>query len=56
MKARGKGGYPANDPQRPRTWTRRPTALGIRPTTAWHDANDKPNHVYHDEAIRSLLV
>jgi hypothetical protein len=49
------GGYPANDPQTPENMAATIyRALGIPATAAWHDANDKPNHIYHGEPIRGI--
>ena len=29
-------------------------SLGIPTTAAWHDAEDRPHHVYHGEPIAGL--
>ena len=46
------GGYPAADPQTPENMAATIyQALGIPATAAWHDALDRPHHVYHGEPI-----
>ena len=49
------GGYPATDPQTPENMAATIyQALGIPATAAWHDALDRPHHVYHGEPIAGL--
>ncbi len=41
------GGYPATDPQTPENFAATIySALGIPKTTAWHDAESRPHHLY----------
>lgn len=49
------GGYPAADPQTPENLAATIyQALGIPPTAAWHDAEDRPHFVYHGDPIAGL--
>jgi Protein of unknown function (DUF1501) len=50
------GGYPATDPQTPENLAATIySALGIPPTMAWHDALDRPHHVYYGKPIAGLM-
>jgi hypothetical protein len=50
------GGYPASDAQTPETMAATVYhALGIPQSDMWHDALDRPHHIYHGEPIRGLL-
>jgi hypothetical protein len=50
------GAYPASSPQRPENMAATIYhALGIPPTAMWHDAVDRPHHVYHGGPIPGLL-
>jgi hypothetical protein len=50
------GGYPAEAPQTPENMAATIyEALGIPATSAWHDATNRPHHVYGGEAIRGLM-
>jgi hypothetical protein len=50
------GGHPASDPQTPENMAATIyQALGIPATAAWHDALDRPHHVYYGAPIRGLL-
>jgi hypothetical protein len=52
----GHGGYPRADPQTPENLAATIyQSLGIAATAAWHDALDRPHHVYQGEPIRGLL-
>ncbi len=49
------GGHPASDPQTPESMAATIySALGAPPTTMWHDALDRPHHVYHGKPIAGL--
>jgi hypothetical protein len=49
------GGHPASDPQTPENMAATIyQALGIPATAVWHDALDRPHHVYYGEPIRGL--
>lgn len=51
-----KGGYPVVDPQTPENMAATIyRSLGIPATGAWHDALDRPHHLYHDEPIAGLI-
>lgn len=42
------GGYPILEPQTPENFAATIyTALGLPPTAAWHDAENRPHHLYH---------
>jgi len=42
------GGYPILEPQSPENFAATIyTALGLPPTAAWHDAENRPHHLYH---------
>jgi hypothetical protein len=50
------GAFPAADPQTPENMAATIYhSLGIPPTTMWHDALDRPHHIYHDRPIAGLL-
>jgi hypothetical protein len=50
------GAYPKSDPQTPETMAASIYhCLGLPRTVAWHDALDRPHHIYHGEPIRGLL-
>jgi hypothetical protein len=49
------GAYPSEDPQTPENFAATIyTALGLPNTTAWHDAEGRPHHIYQGEPIRGL--
>lgn len=49
------GGQPASAPQTPENFAATIySALGIPPTAAWHDAVDRPHHIYNGEPIAGL--
>ena len=49
------GGYPATDPQSPENFAATIYhALGLPKTTAWHDVEGRPHHVYYGEPIGGL--
>lgn len=46
------GGYPATEPQTPENMAATIyTALGLPKTTAWHDAENRPHHLYHADPM-----
>jgi hypothetical protein len=46
------GGYPATDPQSPENFAATIySALGIPKTAAWHDAENRPHHLYHADPM-----
>ena len=50
------GAYPELDPQRPENLAATIyDALGIPRTAVWHDAVDRPHHVYHGSPIPGLV-
>jgi hypothetical protein len=50
------GGYPALDPQTPENMAATIYhALGIPATAMWHDALDRPHHIYYGAPIAGLL-
>jgi hypothetical protein len=50
------GGYPALDPQKPENVAATIyQSLGIPKTAMWHDALERPHHVYHGEPIAGLV-
>jgi uncharacterized protein (DUF1501 family) len=50
-----RGGYPADNPQRPENMAATIyEALGVPRTAAWHDALDRPHHIYHGAPIPGL--
>ncbi len=50
------GGYPATDPQTPENMAATIyDALGIPPTLMWHDALDRPHHIYYGKPIAGLM-
>lgn len=51
------GGRPTSAPQTPENMAATIyQALGIPPTAVWHDAVDRPNHIYYGDPIRGLLA
>ena len=49
------GGRPASAPQTPENLAATIyNVLGIPPTAAWHDAVDRPHHIYYGEPIAGL--
>ncbi len=49
------GGFPATDPQTPENMAATIyQSLGIPATAAWHDAEDRPHHIYHGRPIAGL--
>jgi hypothetical protein len=51
------GGYPIADPQTPESMAATIYhALGLPETASWHDATDRPHHVYLGKPIAGLLV
>ena len=51
-----RGAYPVAEPQTPENLAATIyRALGISRTAAWHDAEGRPNSVYHDDPIRGLV-
>jgi hypothetical protein len=50
------GGYPATSPQTPENMAATIySALGIPASAMWHDAVDRPHHIYHGEPIAGLF-
>jgi len=50
------GAYPASNPQSPENMAATIyQALGIPSTAMWHDAIERPHHLYHGEPIPGLL-
>jgi hypothetical protein len=50
------GAYPKTDPQTPENMAATIyRALGIPATAVWHDAQERPSHVYHGEPIQGLM-
>jgi hypothetical protein len=50
------GGYPVADPQKPENFAATIYhALGIPSTAVWHDAQDRPHHLYHADPIAGLM-
>jgi hypothetical protein len=50
------GAYPASDPQTPETFAATVYhALGLPPTTNWHDELGRPHHIYQGEPIHELF-
>jgi uncharacterized protein (DUF1501 family) len=50
------GGFPAADPQTPENMAATIYhSLGIPATAMWHDALDRPHHIYYGEPIGGLL-
>jgi hypothetical protein len=48
-------GYPTDTPVKPENFAATIyDALGIPATAAWHDAQDRPHHIYHGEPIAGL--
>jgi hypothetical protein len=46
------GGYPATDPQSPENFAATIySALGLPRTAAWHDATNRPHHLYYGEPM-----
>jgi hypothetical protein len=51
------GGYPSTDPQTPEDMAATIyRSLGIPTTAAWHDATNRPHHVYHGRPIPGLFA
>jgi len=51
------GAYPASDPQTPENFAATIyQALGIPSNADWHDANDRPYHVYQAAPIEGLMA
>lgn len=51
-----KGAYPDQQPVTPENFAATIyAALGIPATAAWHDAENRPHHVYHGEPIAGLM-
>lgn len=49
------GGYPAADPQTPENFAATIYShLGLPATAAWHDASDRPHHLYNGDPIAGL--
>jgi len=49
------GGYPATDPQTPENLAATIyAALGLPKTAAWHDATNRPHHLYYGEPMPVL--
>jgi uncharacterized protein (DUF1501 family) len=49
------GGYPASDPQMPENMAATIyQALGIPKSAGWHDAENRPHHIYYGEPIAGL--
>ena len=50
------GGFPRSDPHTPEDFAATIyNALGLPPTVAWRDPQDRPHFVYHGEPITALL-
>jgi hypothetical protein len=50
------GAYPKADPQTPENMAATIyEALGIPPTAMWHDALDRPHHIYYGKPIAGLV-
>lgn len=50
------GGYPVEQPVKPENFAATIyDALGIPATAAWHDAENRPHHIYHGEPIAGLI-
>jgi hypothetical protein len=50
------GAYPATSPQKPENMAATIYhALGIPPTAAWHDSQDRPHRIYEGEPIAGLV-
>lgn len=50
------GGYPSEDPQTPENLAATIYhTLGLPKTTAWHDAEGRPHHIYHGEPIKGIM-
>jgi len=48
-------GYPTENPVTPENFAATIyNALGIPPTAAWHDSQDRPHHIYHGDPIAGL--
>lgn len=51
-----RGEYPASSPQRPEDFAATIyNALGLPPTAAWKDADDRPHYIYHGRPIPGLV-
>lgn len=54
-KSDAKGAYPDEQPVKPENFAATIyDALGIPATAAWHDAENRPHHIYHGEPIAGL--
>jgi hypothetical protein len=54
-KSDAKGAYPNEQPVKPENFAATIyNALGIPPTAAWHDAENRPHQIYHGEPIAGL--
>jgi hypothetical protein len=50
------GAYPASMPQTPENMAATIyQALGIPSSAMWHDALERPHHIYHGEPVPGLL-
>jgi hypothetical protein len=50
------GGHPKNDPWKPENMAASIySALGIPAMAMWHDAEDRPHHIYYGEPIAGLM-
>ena len=50
------GGHPATDPQTPENMAATIySSLGIPQTMMWHDALDRPHHIYYGDPITGLI-
>ena len=50
------GGHPATDPQTPENMAATIySSLGIPQTMMWHDALDRPHHIYYGKPITGLM-
>ena len=55
FKRNAQGAYPDEQPVKPENFAATIyDALGIPATAAWHDAENRPHHIYHGEPIAGL--
>lgn len=55
-KSDSQGAYPDEQPVKPENFAATIyDALGIPATAAWHDAENRPHHIYHGEPIAGLI-
>lgn len=55
-KSDAQGAYPIEQPVKPENFAATIyDALGIPATAAWHDAENRPHHIYHGEPIAGLV-